>query len=57
MRALREDEELRRHARASYGTHETCGGSSHGGVHDMFRQILSRKEKPHMVPIKLLIDM
>jgi hypothetical protein len=53
MCALREEEELWRHARTSGGTHEMSGGSSYGGVRGMFRITVSRKEKPHMVPIKV----
>jgi hypothetical protein len=51
MHALRE-EELRRRAHVSDGMYETDGGSSHGGVHGMFRRTPSRKKKSHMGPVK-----
>ena len=48
-----EEEELRRHARASGGTYETCGGSSQGVVHVAFGRTPSKKEKPQTVQTRI----
>jgi hypothetical protein len=49
MCVSRDKEELRRHARASSGTYEICGGSSQGVVRVAFGRTPSKKEKPQMV--------